>query len=390
MLRRLINGFWWAFTADGVASVLRDVGLLNEESLAGHLLPLYALIMSLPAALAIVVTPRAPKRVLLPMILFLWWGGPAGAFPLMLLDNFAGAGVWLSAAQLVLAFAINVSLRAPGAPWYAPFRENEAPSFQLKHLLIAGTAMACLGAFMAVLTLGSAAAVGLAKSSGGYVRLRPDGLYIVERRFKADDNEVRLVGMMHIADRSFYSDVLPKANPQRPTVVLLEGITDNKQLLKSNHLGYSRIARWFGIEAQENSEFTERAREGLEKKDELAEGALEFRHSDIDVESFQPRTLAFINAIMSLMNAEDFNQAWKMLSNPGSPLNDESASKIVMQDILQLRNQNLMKEIQSSMKNYRLVVVAWGAMHMPEIEAWLRKNKFKQSEQIERKALGFW
>lgn len=324
------------------------------------------------------------------MIAFVWWGGPAGAFPLMLLDNFAGAGLWLSSAQLALAFAISVSFHAPGAPWHSPFLAKNAPFFQLRHFLLSGVMMLCLGAVTIILTIGSSAAIGLAQSSGGYVRLRPDGLYIVERRFQAEGNEVRLVGMMHVAQKGFYSEVLPAANPKRPAVVLLEGITDNKQLLGTNRVGYARLAKWLGIEAQEESEFTEQAREGLQKSEAGETPSLDFKHSDVDVETFQPKTVAFISAIMSLMNAEDWSEAWTMLSNPESPLNDESSSKVVMQDILHMRNQNLMKEIQSSMKNYQLVVVAWGAMHMPEIEAWLRKNKFKQSEQIERKALAFW
>ena len=44
---------------------------------------------------------------------------------------------------------------------------------------------------------------------GCYVRVRPDGIYLVERQFQSGDREVRLAGMMHVARREFYSGVLP-------------------------------------------------------------------------------------------------------------------------------------------------------------------------------------
>ena len=63
MLRILVNGFWWAFLADGVSSVLRDAGFVGGA--AADFFPLLALVLSLPAAGAVVLTPLAPKRVLL-------------------------------------------------------------------------------------------------------------------------------------------------------------------------------------------------------------------------------------------------------------------------------------------------------------------------------------
>ena len=36
------------------------------------------------------------------------------------------------------------------------------------------------------------------------------------------------------------------------------------------------------------------------------------------------------------------------------------------------------------------MVVPWGAMHLPEVESWLRDHDFVQSGEVKRKALGFW
>ena len=44
--------------------------------------------------------------------------------------------------------------------------------------------------------------------TSGYVRVRLDGIYLVERKFQSGDREVRLAGMMHVAIREFYSGLL--------------------------------------------------------------------------------------------------------------------------------------------------------------------------------------
>jgi hypothetical protein len=78
------------------------------------------------------------------------------------------------------------------------------------------------------------------------------------------------------------------------------------------------------------------------------------------------------------------------LADPSSPIADENAHEQVVDDILYARNQQLVAEIESSLKDYRRVVVPWGAMHLPEVESWLRDHNFVQSGEIQRKALGFW
>jgi len=110
----------------------------------------------------------------------------------------------------------------------------------------------------------------------------------------------------------------------------------------------------------------------------------------VDVDTFHPKTIAFIIAVMSLMQADNWQQAFQLMAVPDSPIKDKDAREHVQQDVLEARNAQLMDQIQSSLKDYRRVIVPWGAMHLPEIETWLRSQKFKQSGEIERKALSFW
>ena len=110
-------------------------------------------------------------------------------------------------------------------------RVNDAPAFTWKHFLLAGpVTVLAFGIFAAgCVAVGFSAQV--ESLTAGYVRVRPDGIYLIERTFQSGDREVRLAGMMHIARREFYSGLLPPADPAVPSVVLVEGVTDRKRLL---------------------------------------------------------------------------------------------------------------------------------------------------------------
>jgi uncharacterized protein YbaP (TraB family) len=108
------------------------------------------------------------------------------------------------------------------------------------------------------------------------------------------------------------------------------------------------------------------------------------------VGTFHPKTIAFVLAVMSLFQAEDWPAFLKKFSESSGPLNDESAQHQVIQDILHARNDHLVAEIQASLKAYRRIIIPWGALHLTGIESWLRQNHFVQSGETERKAVGFW
>jgi hypothetical protein len=391
-----------AFLADGVVS-------LADESIFGGApsfltgvrtgLSVLVILASLVAALVVAFTPRAPKRVLVPLILFTWWGGLAQGFP-MGFFQVSQVMLWISLLQLALAVLLFVFFHSQES-WL--FAAKDRRAFSWRHALIAAPIAAVLFLFSAALALFTGLAGELETVSGGYVKLRPDGIYLLERRFQAGDREVRLAGMMHIAEEEFYTDLLPSADPQVPSVVLVEGVTDNQNLLGEQGLSYSRLASMLKISSQEDSVFMERVAAGLRRHRENPSqpqtypeardqepGSLDFVHADVDVGTFHPKTIAFVVAVMSLFQAEDWPAFLKKFTETSGPLNDESAQTQVIQDILHARNDHLVGEIQASLKDYRRVIIPWGALHLTGVESWLRAQDFVQSGETERKALGFW
>ncbi len=405
MLKAAVNLFWFAFCADGVLSLIDEILSLENHispvSLVRGLLALGVIVASIVLAGAVALTPRAPKRVLVPMIAFAWWNGAAFAFPFgsMGIPHLA---IWMALAQCAVGISVYLLFRnADGQGMRMPFAVRSGPRVSAKYAMIAAPAVVAAMVGFAAVSVLSGLAAEIESLTGGYVKLRADGLYVVERHFQSNGREVRLAGMVHVAQGEFYSGVLPEADPAVPAVVLVEGVTDRRRLLGSGSLSYARVAKLLNVTPQEESTFTERVVSGLKEPPLPQDGpdrsaapapaeAIHFRHADVDVETFDPKTIAFIVTVMSLFQSESFHHVFEQLTAPGSPLSDTSSQTQVMEDILYARNERLVEEIQVSLKQYRRVIVPWGALHLPEIESWLRAHDFVQSGEIERKAVGFW
>ena len=293
----------------------------------------------------------------------------------------------LTFVQLVLAVGIFVAFgRTTETGWNVPVVNPGRPAFTWGNFAMG----AAISAAFAVL-MGSGAVVSVAKMvesrTDGYVRVRPNGVFFEERRFKKGDQEVCLVGMVHVAKGSFYDDLAASLKRSAPVLVLLEGVSDEKGIL-SGKLDYSRIAQLLGIASQSDSSFTEEARKGLEEsgKAEAKPQPVQYQRADVDISSFHPKTVAAIGEIGDVLSSKTFEEALQKLNNPNSVLADETAVTAVWTDILENRNTHLLAEMQESLKTHNTVVVPWGAAHMPgiqkEIEAW----GFKETDRSMRRA----
>ena len=402
VLQGAISLFWLAFFADGLLSLTDEIaslaGGLPAITTVRGVVAFLVLLGSIPMAGVVGLTPRAPKRILIPLILFTWWAGPSMAFPLALW-NISHLALGLAVAQVLLALAVWSLFH--GGRWNRPFAVNETPAFSWKYLLVAGPATAFLFFVVASASIFLGLSTQVESYTGGYVRVRPDGIYLVERRFQSGDREVRLAGMIHVASREFYSGLLSGIDPTVPSVVLVEGVTDRGHLLGGKSFSYERLARLLNLTPQSNSVFAERVvaglsgqnaqgREGAQGSEPSKRGGIDFKHADVDLETFHPQTIAFILAVIGLLQSADLREFLTSLLDPSSPFADENAQAQVLEDILFARNRRLASEIESSLKDYRNVIVPWGAMHLPEIESWLQTRQFVESSEIARKALGFW
>lgn len=380
-MRTLIFVFLCGFLLDGILGIASSPALASLHA---------ALRWSLAAAgaglfVASAFTTRLPKRVLFPAILFFTWSAFCGGFPL--------AFIWPEPTPRILAWtqtALAVALLA------AHFRRRpvaDGPAFSWKNLaLLTIFAVVAVPIALAAAVI-NAAGLSMEAATGGYMKLRPAGILLEERQLAKDGKSVRLVSMMHIGAKDFYDHVQASLPANGRAIVLLEGISDDKELLKSR-FSYAKVAKLFGLTAQETSALQRKARsvddDAAAPEAAAPAGKLEYRRADLDVSAFRPTTIRYINAVGNLLDEPTVERFWWSISNEESPLaGGPDIQQIVMNDILNKRNQHLIAAIDKALLTHEILIVPWGALHLPAIEALLKERGFQETKRLDRPVIKF-
>lgn len=390
---KITRFFIYAFLLDGIFSVA-DV-LYRRTTGEGYPSPLTfgwamgVLILGFILSIGMILTPRLPKRLLLPLILFL-------GFEIIWGVMFGQRGEMLhSLAQVFIGLGVIGAFKPPSMPfWMVPDFSTGRPAFTWKNFFLTGLLMICLGAGLVTivgLDLTQRARLTLEGYTGRYLTIQPQGISLEERRFRSGDKEIRLISMMHVARSGFYDDIVGSLPASASAMVLLEGVGDREHLMEGK-LGYGNVAQMLGISAQEESAFTKKAREGL-KETEANEAnnekpsKLEYQSGDIDISEFKPDTIRFIQTIGKLLQSSDLQETLRKYSQLHPEL--EQYSKGVYADILNKRNEHLLGEIQKALSTHTTIVVPWGAAHMPGIQSEIEKWGFKETKRRKYQAVHF-
>jgi hypothetical protein len=233
----------------------------------------------------------------------------------------------------------------------------------------------------------------LEEQTAGFLRISPVGIYMSERSYQQGNKEIRLAGMMHVGREDYYHDLIDSITAEG-TIILAEGVSDRDNLLKHN-LDYNRIAKVLGISSQEKmridgnlvdlAEFDgeEIVKRGKINKPDVA-------HADIDINRFEPSTIEFLNALGRTMQsnkplAEAMVEYNEWVNEQMTP--EELAG--VMTDILDKRNEVVIASMSKILDHYDTIIIPWGALHMPAIEAAVLEHGFERSQKLERLSLDF-
>lgn len=325
-----------------------------------------------------VFSPRIPKRLVWPPAAFLTWAFFCGGFPLAFVEP-QGASAILAWSQIGVGLALAALMLRGQHP-------ATKPAFSWRNLAISGfVTVAAVPLAFAAATINSVG-VYLEASTGGYLKIRSEGLLLEEREFRKGAKCVRLVSMVHIGNKRFYDQIDASLPKNGEAVVLLEGVTDEQMLLK-RHFSYTHLARMFGLESQESSLLQGKAREAVARRP--ASGSVEYRDADVDVSTFHPETIQFIQRLGALLANPTAASLALALCDPDSPLGKPAAQKTVLDDILSSRNRHLLSEIDAALLAHDTVVVPWGAMHLSWIEAELKMQGFHQTSSLDRPAIRF-
>lgn len=266
--------------------------------------------------------------------------------------GFGVAGWSISFLQIVIGFFLCRSLfQHANQVQYKEIKKN------LFSKSLAALFVPFLGFFFFIFIQIAAIPVLLTSISANF--LNTDGARILsnEKIFIKGNKVIRLIPMVHVGKESFYKDIL-KDFSDKKTLFLMEGVQDKKELL--NKLSYKKIADSVGLEEQrEHFDPMEAAKkEGKEENVKVVS-------ADLDASDFDKKTIKYLNQIGAILDFKDLSSLELLL---GKGPDFKTPEGTVFDDILTKRNDYLMKVFNENVAEYDIVIIPWGALHLPDIE----------------------
>jgi hypothetical protein len=334
---------------------------------------------------------RLPKRVFLPLTLFASWS----ALAMWPLSGFVAREVFgLTAAisQVVLGAIAIILLRGLVGRNLLTEEQFQAPMFSLRNTLGFTAINLILAPFVLIYTGLAVTSYYLEEQTAGFLRLSPVGIHMTERSYHLAQKEIRLAGMMHIGKEDYYED-LANSIPTVGTIILAVGVTDQDRLLESQ-FNYSKLAGLIGLTSQVKMRLNGNAvkLDGLGVAGHVIRepGKPDIANADIDLNRFEPKTIEFLNALgRSLFGDKPLAEGLVDYNLWIEENMTEEGIAGVMADILDKRNDAVIAGIVKTLKRYDTIVIPWGAMHMPAIEAAVLERGFAPGKAQERLSLDF-
>jgi hypothetical protein len=399
-MRVFANLFLILFLADGGISLLDELLSLLAPvmALAGvrNLLAAVVILLAVPVYLCLGIDRRLPKRVFLPLVIFVFWC-PLSTWFFPVLDGNRTYGLLAAAVQVALGLLPLYRFRKAGARSLTlPPALFDVPLFSLKNSLIFGAANLFVIPLALVLLVLYAANSYMTEYTSGFMRLGPGGLQMIERVYRRDHRTIRLAGMIHIGEKEYYDDMAGSIAPGR-TIVLAEGVTDDEHLLR-NRFDYGRVAGFLGLTSQEKMQFRGRIIEAEEldaprprpRGTEEQAGSADILRADVDVSAFRPPTILLLDTLgKQLRESPSLVKGFLALNAWAAKNITPEMNVVIMDDILHRRNREVIRHLGKALDHYDTVVIPWGALHMKEIEAEVLERGFALQEERMRVSIDF-
>jgi len=401
-MRVFANLFLLMFLVDGGFSLVDELVPLISPLLPftplRDLLAGSVILMAAPLYICLGIDGRLPKRVFLPLILFVLTM-PFSTWLLPFLGGIRSYGLMAAAAQLLLAMLPLYYFRQNGERSLIMGPELfTAPFFRLKNTLIFRAVNLCAAPVVLLLLVLFAANAYMTEYTAGFMKLDPGGLRMAERVYQRDNRTIRLAAMIHVGDREYYDGVAKSIGTGR-TVVLAEGVSDARQLLTSS-IDYGKMAGYLGLTSQKEMQLSGRIiaaedldspRIGSTSAEKGKPGSeVDILRADADVSDFRPPTIQLLNAVgKSMAESDSFADGIRTLNAWSQKNLTPEMYDVIFDDILHRRNMAVIRYLDKALARYDTVVIPWGALHMNELEAEVVKRGFKLQGERERISIDF-
>ena len=253
-MRRFANLYIVLFLADAGLSLADELlkafaaplPLLGEVR---NFVAFLVITMSVVVFACLGVDRRLPKRVFLPLTVYISWCTLA-LWPLAGVVGRDAIGLAAAVCQLLLGGFALLLLRRPDGGSAVARRAVPGADVQLaQYRRFHGRSTCCCSPSCWLIPLVAMTGYYLDQQTAGFLRLSPVGIYMSERSYQRDGQVVRLAGMMHIGKEDFYRDLAGSMASAR-TIILAEGVTDRDRLLV-NQFNYSKLAGVLGLSSQD-------------------------------------------------------------------------------------------------------------------------------------------
>lgn len=361
--------------------------------MARSFLALCVLLWCVPVYISMGIDSRLPKRILLPLVLYVVWAN-FGCFPLPLYFDPRWVGIAASLVQAGFsALAFYMIRKSSDGSWLLTPQFFTRPVFNLKNTALFTLGNIVLIPVVAGLLITSSVHQYLNSNTAGFMYVGSGGLYLQERTYNRDDKKIHLVAMIHIGSREYYEQ-LSQFLSSSDTIVLAEGVTDTTGLMKE-FPSYEKIANLIGLETQENMVIHGKLIEyediskidvnefGKEHEATIVRADIDSKDLSKDaVEFIQSVGLIFKNNGSLISGLTDYLNWYKENMTP-------EQEEIILDEIINKRNSVLLHYLDEAIKHYDTIVIPWGAMHMPGLEQAVLKRNFTAGDRISRLAVGF-
>lgn len=334
---------------------------------------------------------RLPKRLLLPLTLYISWSALA-MWPLSGVIGRESLGMVAAVGQMLLGGITMVLLRNPGGKRLLSIDRFHGSMFSWRNTLSFAAINLLLLPFALIYTSLAIASDYLEEQTAGFLRLSPVGIYMSERSYHLDEKVIRLAGMMHIGKEDYYED-LAESMSADGTIILAEGVTDHDKLLV-NQFNYSKLAGVIGLSSQQKMHIDGNPVD-LSHLDDMVQGTEgqgkpDIANADIDLNQFDLQTVDFLNQLgRTLFSGKPMVEGLAEYNAWMSENMTPERIAGVMADILDKRNAVVIDSLLRCLVRYDTIIIPWGAMHMPAIEAAVLGQGFAPGAARERLSLDF-
>lgn len=318
-----------------------------------------ALLVSGGMLLVLSLTPVMPWRPTAIAALFPSVASVLSPIPLLCAFGLSPlATLPLSGLQALVALDAALAVRRRTGRWWLSADDLVGPTFTWRHALIGGFWISIAPPIACLILLMVEIVQGVDYATRGYLQIRSNGLHLAQHDWYRNGQRVRLVGMMHIGDGGYYEG-LNNDIAEPGDIVLEEGVSDPGKRI-AGKLKYKAVAEALSLDTQ--ARFVP------------AQAGVEVRNADVSTDGFADSTIALLRTVGDLYSGKSDiladTAAIEAMSTP-------EATQALIHDVFDARNTHLIEEINGALYTHDRVVVPWGAMHMPVLEAALQAQGFE-------------